>query len=320
VAKYFLQLGLSIVLVVLIFVVSGVRPSEIWVAVAKVDVVLLLPIVFAIIVFDRVLMSYKWNILLRSRGIDISLFTNIRIYWTATFIGSALPSTIGADIVRTYTLATSNHDASKVLGSVVVERILGFGAVALMALLFLPFAAAQHAELWIAMGIVALSLVGMVFLCFILLNPTLTSWIRRPISRLIGERLAALSADIYRGFADFKDRPDVLFVFFLLTLLETLIPVILAVILARSLGIQEGWIMLAALVPLVLFIIRLPIALSGIGVIEWSYVYLYGIIGMSRHEALSLGILMDVVGIVITLIGAVFLIPFNRKSGKALKT
>jgi len=51
---------------------------------------------------DRFLMSYKWLVLLKSRGLHVPLVRGVQIYCSAMVWGMFLPATVGADAVRGY--------------------------------------------------------------------------------------------------------------------------------------------------------------------------------------------------------------------------
>jgi uncharacterized membrane protein YbhN (UPF0104 family) len=79
-------------------------------------------------------MAYKWAMLLRARGVAISNLEAFRIYLLSGFVGSFLPTGVGADVVKLArtTLAVGNLD--KVTASVVMERAIGLVAVMVLAL------------------------------------------------------------------------------------------------------------------------------------------------------------------------------------------
>ena len=59
---------------------------------------------------DRILMAYKWNILLQARGINISLWHVTSTYLITTFLGLFLPATVGGDALRAYAVAKGGHE------------------------------------------------------------------------------------------------------------------------------------------------------------------------------------------------------------------
>ena len=66
------------------------------------------PIYFAIMLatamLGRFLRAWKWNILLRARGVEISTWQAMRMSLIAHFTGSWTPGQIGGDAYRLYAL------------------------------------------------------------------------------------------------------------------------------------------------------------------------------------------------------------------------
>src|SRR3989337_2193518 len=63
---------------------------------------------------DRVLMAYKWNILLRAKSIHIPLLNVTGTYLTSTFLGVFLPATVGGDAIRAYAVSKEGHRSGDV--------------------------------------------------------------------------------------------------------------------------------------------------------------------------------------------------------------
>ncbi|HSE95446.1 MAG TPA: lysylphosphatidylglycerol synthase domain-containing protein, partial [Methylomirabilota bacterium] len=87
---------------------------------ADLDPVALVLIVF-LVTADRLLMAWKWWLLIRGRAAAVSLWAAVRAYYLASFVGWFLPMTVGADAVRVGALAGEGRTAGLV-ASVVLER------------------------------------------------------------------------------------------------------------------------------------------------------------------------------------------------------
>jgi hypothetical protein len=82
---------------------------------------------------DRVIMSYKWGLLLAIRGYSISLVQKLMIYCSAMMWGLALPSTVGADGIRVMLARRFGVRVDDTLATILVERGIGFIAALLTA-------------------------------------------------------------------------------------------------------------------------------------------------------------------------------------------
>ena len=109
--------------------------------------------VVALATLDRLLMAWKWWLLVRSRDASLGLWAAVRAYYLASFAGYFLPMTVGADAVRIGALAGTSRPAVLV-ASVVLERLIGALAQAVLAglsvatLVTLGLGARGPAERW----------------------------------------------------------------------------------------------------------------------------------------------------------------------------
>src|SRR5690606_34971651 len=79
-----------------------------------------------VITLDRVLMTYKWTVLLKAQGHRLPLLQAVTIYCTAMVWGLALPATVGADAIRAVMVTRRGFDGTDVVTSIVIERVIGF--------------------------------------------------------------------------------------------------------------------------------------------------------------------------------------------------
>jgi uncharacterized membrane protein YbhN (UPF0104 family) len=86
-------------------------------------------------VLDRVVMAGKWRILLAAQGLVHSLGELVRTYFVATFYGTFLPTGVGGDVIRIMQVGRGNERALAVTASVVMERVLGLIASAVLVVL-----------------------------------------------------------------------------------------------------------------------------------------------------------------------------------------
>ena len=93
---------------------------------------------FVLNFFDRLIMAYKWKILLEAKEIPCSWKELIVVYFKGTFLGNLLPTSLGGDAVRAYELSKNTKTRVDVVSSIIMERFLGFLSSALMAIMVIP--------------------------------------------------------------------------------------------------------------------------------------------------------------------------------------
>jgi uncharacterized protein (TIRG00374 family) len=79
-----------------------------------------------LICLDRILMAYKWNLLLRALDVRVPFRYVLQTYSVAPLSGLFLPSTVAGDLFRLYSLSRFRPNNQAVVASMVVERVMGF--------------------------------------------------------------------------------------------------------------------------------------------------------------------------------------------------
>lgn len=298
-AAFLLRLGVSAGLVLLLFLLADWR--RVGARLAGADPVFLL-LVLVLATSDRLLMAWKWWLLLRGRAADVGPWAAVRAYYLASFAGYFLPMTVGADAVRVGALAAPGRTAGLV-ASVVLERTVGalaqavLAAVSVATLIALGLGARiGPPERWLLGGIVALAF------CAFPLTFAAARWLAGRLGPRGGWRgaLRALAA----SYASYGDAAPLLAVFFGLTLLEGGFPVAIHYTAGRALGLDPGWTFFIATVPLAYLVARLPVSVGGLGFLEFSFVSLAGLLGLGWSDALALAGLATALYLVALLPGA----------------
>ena len=75
----------------------------------------------------------RWWWLLRVNGLDVSLGETIRLTWIGVFFNNVMPGQTGGDAVKAVYIVRRCPDGRiPALMSVIVDRILGLGSLALL--------------------------------------------------------------------------------------------------------------------------------------------------------------------------------------------
>lgn len=261
-----------------------------------------LALALVVMTLDRLLMTFKWILLLESRGLALSLYNGFKIYCATMIWGMFMPATVGADALRAYLTSRKGLNGYEVTASIIVERMIGFLAALLMGLVgMLILSSARVVDdrfdsVWWAGGILLAGGVAAVALSFS--ENVFDTMLRFVPARLRSSKVVQgvrKFHGIYRGYG--RERRT-LAVFFLLTVLEHALTVFGVWLLAVGLHVDVPlWHVLAA-VPLSMLIARLPITFDGLGVFEGVFVVIMGLAGVGAAEALSIALAGRLVQIV----------------------
>ncbi len=252
---------------------------------------------------DRVLMSYKWGLLLTIRGYSISLAQKLMVYCSAMMWGLALPSTVGADGIRVVLVRRFGVRVDDTLATILVERGVGFLTALFTALVGVLILRTQvtlgsaYDSMLLAGGLALLGATTIVVFSF---SHRALAWMLRLLPRHLADgRIGQLFTRLHAAYRSLAvDRPR-LVTFSVLTLVEQILMIVCYGLTAIALGIEFNAIFLFAAVPLAILISRLPISIDGIGVYEGIFIGIMSLGGVRPEDALAISLAMRALQVVV---------------------
>jgi len=267
---------------------------------------------------DRLLSAWKWLMLLRARQPGLEAGPVMQVFFVSTFLGYFLPSSIGGDAIRIFSLSRLNRDLAGSTSSVVLDRafgtlgLLGIAAVALLPAVGSTVSLADASIIWTLT-------VGALAGVLVLSSRTCNAWALRLIGPdrqgPIGRRLLRL-VESFRGFVE---RKWTLVRVFLFSLAVQVIRVLIVLFLGLSLRFEVDPVVYFIYVPIITVITFLPISIAGVGVREAAFLFFFTRVGLPAYACISLSLLYFSMGIVATLPGAAVyaLSGFGRRKAQA---
>jgi glycosyltransferase 2 family protein len=290
--KLALKLVVTLILVAAIVWQLG-NPRELWQLLVRINPTYVV-LILAIFTLDRSLMTYKWGLLLRSRGQQLPFFRGLKIYCASMVWGIFLPMTVGADAIRAYSTARSGLATDEVVASILIERMVGFITALLLGLLslFLLFLVGNLDEhlrpLWWPGSLVLLGAMVVFATSF---SQTAYDFLHaRLLWRLPAARIMRRLGQFHLAYLAYRHEKRSLTTFFGLTLVQQLTPIFLLWLTAQALDIEVSLIYMAGLVPLAFLISRIPVAISHVGVFEGVFMVLMSFAGLSAAESIAIAL------------------------------
>ena len=231
-----------------------------------------------------VVRAFRWKILLDALGVRASLLRLTRLYFIGTFFSTFLPTGVGGDVVRAYELAKQSERPAEVVGTVLLDRAAGLLVLFLMAAAALPF---SHRLIGpeIAVLIVTLTVLGWGALALLLRR----DWLERlGLLRWISRGRAL--EQVYESVYACGTRPTGRALAASLGLNALLIG--MNYLIGLSLGVFVSLWYYLLFVPIISFLLVLPISLSGLGLREGGYVYLFAQAGVPAPLALTISLMV----------------------------
>jgi uncharacterized protein (TIRG00374 family) len=300
----FLAAKIGVSLALLIYLLSTTDLSALARRVRGGDVLLFAT---AVVIYGGMLglSTWRWRLLLHALGFPARLRDLTSSYLVATFFNNFLPSNIGGDVVRV-------RDSSKLTGSttaslavVAVDRILGLGALYLLA--FFAFALGGPAVRHLAGARVVLLGLGLVFgaIAWVFFRPgtarRLMAWSRLSSVEWIHKQFEIVqgAVHVYR-----TELGEVVLAFVASLALQTLV-VFYFFAVAHALLIPLTLPAAFLMVPLCTLIQTVPITFNGWGLRESLFVLYFHQVGLPRDSALAFSLVGASLIVVLSLSGAV---------------
>jgi len=211
------------------------------------------------------------------------------------FFSLFLPTSMGGDLIRIHELGKITGKRAEAAASVFIERFSGMVILFLLTIVALFMQRELLSVAWMTMSLlVAVTASGGLIWVIVDERPY------RFLTKLLSGRAALVDKilvkldKLHGAVVEYRDDRSALFI----ALLNTFVFYFLAVLnvyvtaLAFSTDVQFQDILVA--VPLIMFIMNLPISIGGIGLMEFAFVFIFEISGYSGALALSTALLMRV--------------------------
>ncbi|MEW5774300.1 MAG: lysylphosphatidylglycerol synthase transmembrane domain-containing protein [Thermodesulfobacteriota bacterium] len=273
---------------------------------------LLLVAAAALLVGRTFLSAWRWQLLLRGRGVARGICPLTRLYFVGMFLNNFLPTSLGGDMARVSGLALSGAPLAVAASSVVVERALGFAALFGFIAVSLGSGVAEGLERLpgklLAGLLVGALLLGVFAWCAVRFRKSraaggenLVGW----LLRVVGE-IGGYVDDLPRFWG-----AALLSVFF------QFLGVAGVWLACRPLAPDAGLLDFLLLVPVSFLAGMLPVSLNGLGVREGVFVAVGGLLGFTRDAATTCALVWLGLYYLQSAIGAVALIPgSNAEKGQ----
>ncbi|MDR7519552.1 MAG: lysylphosphatidylglycerol synthase transmembrane domain-containing protein [Armatimonadota bacterium] len=257
----------------------------------------------------QTLSAVRWQVLLRSEGIAVSLGRLVLFYLEGTFFNLLLPTLIGGDVVRAHRIYVRAQRNEAAVASVLVDRLSGL--IALLAVAWGSLAADRHAVgAWPVLSFSAALVLGAV----VISRRGVKALVRRVLGRPTLARVEEGVTSFYQAIARYGSRRGILAQVCGLSLVIQVIVILGHFLVGRALGLSTPFVVFLGLIPLATIVAMIPISVGGLGVRDGAMVYLFGRAGLPFADALGLSLGWFFVMVVCSLPGGlVFVLRDVRK-------
>jgi uncharacterized protein (TIRG00374 family) len=262
-------------------------------------------------VLRNVVLAYRWRTTLVVSRIQIPFLTLVKFYFVGAFFNLFLPTALGGDVVRGYDLAMYSGRRMGAVTSVLIERIVGFFALACIALLALLLGSSEINDTTVTPIILVVCL-GYFALTIIMFNVKV---MKRLVGILkfiklwsVGERLDRM----YDSLSAFTAHKTILWQCLALSIVGQTLTILAAYSLALAINLRLAPVYFFMVLPMIWIITMVPLSINGLGLREGAFVFFFTKVGVSDSDALLLSFLnlsqmvaLGLIGGIIYLLGQV---------------
>ena len=261
-------------------------------------------------------MAWRWQQLLRARGVPEGVSWLTRTYFVSYAVGQVLPTSVGGDASRIFETSRRHPgNITPITGSVLLERALGGAVTLVLAGVGLLLAIGRYpigAYLWIELLFVA----GTAVVAFVFFS----RGVRRRIGFLVPLarrlRVETPARAVYEGLHGYREHPETLLVVALVTVVAQLTRVLAIYASGRAVGIHLSVLPYVVLGPLLFLVMLVPFTVNGIGVREAFFVSFLGKLSVTHDQAFACGFLFFVMTVLLALPG-VAIVLYENVFGRA---
>ncbi|NJO77658.1 MAG: flippase-like domain-containing protein [Cyanobacteria bacterium RM1_2_2] len=230
----------------------------------------------------------KWLMLTRALELPVNLRRLLAYYMIGKFFNLVLPSSVGGDVIRIQQLGQHTGRYADATASVFVERFTGLTTLVFLALIAVVVNLNTFDLPWLTVTL-GIGAVAVGAICWLIVD-------ERPF-KLVQNRFAAnipflqtlltKIGKFRQAVLSYQQAPYAIH----WALLNSLVFYFLAIanvwITLLAFGADVSFMSMIVAVPIIMFIMNLPISVGGIGLMEFAYSLILGLMGIKPALAIS---------------------------------
>ena len=251
---------------------------------------------------QQIIVAYCWKIVLDAQVSQVSLLKVTQVHFIGIFFGVLLPTSIGMDIVRAFSL--SRHMTKKVdaMSSLFFVRVVGYFVFFFLALMFAMYVAIRSGNFVFA-GIILGMAALFVLLVWISLHPVFHKWIEKVLDKLKLWRFSSKLGEFRSSTIALLNEKTVFIKVVAYSIFFQVFGIYIVYLVGRSVGIELGLVYYFIYVPVIMAITILPLSLAGIGLREGAFVFFFAPLGVPEAKSLTLSLLLFSQMLILAVIG-----------------
>jgi hypothetical protein len=259
----------------------------------------------------QMLCAYRWKLLMSPVRLDLPYWRVAALYFLGMFFNFFFPTLIGGDAVKIYYFSREAGEITRPTTTILMDRSTGMCALLLVAVVV-----AGVAKIHLA-GVALFPILLGVFLLFGLANFILFFDPTYHLLAIVFQRvrlakLEELTKRFHAAFSSYRRSSDRLLAAVALSLVFDIAMISFVYLAAMAIDWTVPFKYFCVFIPITALISMVPVTLYGLGLREFSFVYLFSQVGVAREAGLLLAFLWLFVILVSSLPGAIIYIFYRR--------
>jgi glycosyltransferase 2 family protein len=309
-ALLLLKIVFSVGILVYIFT-RVVDLGDLWANLKEASVAYLVAAI-SVYFFVQTISAYRWYLLLKPLGIEISFRKILSLYYLGMYFNFFLPSAIGGDFFKVYYLNKETGRLSASTASVFLDRDVGMGGLLIAATLVSAYAGTRIPP---ENGVLLAPMFGLIGVAFIMANLALFyrrsyNLLHRLLSLFKMKRADEKVQNLFESVNSYRGHWALAVITLIISLGVQVGCAVVNMLAAASIGLHthNGWIDYLVFIPAIGLIGMIPLSVNGAGWREASYILLFKSVGAEAHQAATLSLLWLGIMVITSLPGGIIYI------------
>ncbi len=225
----------------------------------------------SVLVFINVLAGVRLYYVLKIQGIKTVFHRVLFFSFVGLFFNLFLPSSLGGDIVKAYFISKDSGAKLKTVSAILIDRLVGLGAVISIALFTLPVFIKTYADKKLVAAVLLVS-AGFIFCSLLFLSRRVARKFRFLIYLIPSELGKKKVSEFYHMIAECRQHFLKLSFCYTLSLFIQMIFIWTGFLISKSIGMNVPFLVFMLILPITGIMAMFP-SLGGLGIREASLVY-----------------------------------------------
>lgn len=257
--------------------------------------------------------SYKWQLLLIAQGTSYPLHELLKLNCMAIFFQNFMFGTIGGDVFRVYRTGGSDGKTGRAVTSVTMDRVTGAAVTLVLIVIAAIVGGWLPHPVEIQERIAAVGYIAALALILMLLGFRFLVGERAPKIMSKVPILGKVGGSVLDGLKTQSRDRRLLARCLWLSLVYQLLNSVGMALYAGAANLELGLVHFLFVVPLVSFIVMIPVSINGIGLQEGAFFWYLKMAGTDNSSALLVAILPRLGMFLFSLIGALIYVADRRR-------